>query len=198
MTSWRRIFWSGVTAVSLVGCVACAVMWARCFLMPQTSNDALVVWKVEVAGAEARQRVVRVCSHSGALHADYDMSAFSGPPVPTPVRGWVTTPWRAERVASKSVLGGVRGEQVAGFRFWTEQENGRPWGSNHTRDSIGVSVPYWATALGFGALPVVWLRRKRRSDGDRVAGRCAQCGYDLRATPGRCPECGAVAESRGE
>ena len=54
-----------------------------------------------------------------------------------------------------------------------------------------VTVPTWLLATAFAAGPgVVAVRRWRTRDRHR-AGHCRQCGYDLRATPQRCPECGA-------
>jgi hypothetical protein len=62
---------------------------------------------------------------------------------------------------------------------------------------LRVEVPYaWPTALT-AVLPLAWLSlvtagalRCRAESRRRHAGRCIRCGYDLRATPGRCPECG--------
>ena len=56
-------------------------------------------------------------------------------------------------------------------------------------------VPYWFVVV-VSALPsCLWLARAhaRRVRARRARlGKCARCGYDLRATPDRCPECGAA------
>jgi len=72
----------------------------------------------------------------------------------------------------------------SGFRYTRWSEN-----------SAEVTVPLWlpalifgTTALGAGAMA---FKRPRR----KAPGLCAGCGYDLRATPGKCPECGRVTDA---
>ena len=56
-----------------------------------------------------------------------------------------------------------------------------------------VSLPCWQAAALSACLPANWLLRRRRRQIARLRserGQCTRCAYDLRASPGRCPECG--------
>jgi hypothetical protein len=55
------------------------------------------------------------------------------------------------------------------------------------------AIPYWFWVAASAVLPSWWVIRRRRARGRRAAGCCPACGYDLRATPDRCPECGRAA-----
>jgi hypothetical protein len=54
-----------------------------------------------------------------------------------------------------------------------------------------VRVPLWFPTLVFALLPLARARARYRPRRDQRS-RCLTCGYDLRATPDRCPECGTV------
>jgi hypothetical protein len=59
-------------------------------------------------------------------------------------------------------------------------------------------VPYWLIALTSACVPAVWVQKRRRRQLVRArttAGLCRSCGYDMRATPDRCPECGFIPPS---
>ena len=51
-------------------------------------------------------------------------------------------------------------------------------------------VPFWFVALVLIGVFALLIRLTRPRP---TPGLCATCGYDLRASPDRCPECGAVA-----
>jgi len=57
-------------------------------------------------------------------------------------------------------------------------------------DTLRLQVPHWSLAATAAVLPWMWFRKRRAAIRKRRTGLCRRCGYDLRATPGRCPECG--------
>jgi hypothetical protein len=72
--------------------------------------------------------------------------------------------------------------RTSSFRF--DGVQGRTW-----------RVPMWSLLLVVAILPLTRLAATgltRLKFSRRRRGHCHSCGYDLRATPDRCPECGTV------
>jgi len=60
---------------------------------------------------------------------------------------------------------------------------------------VDARLPYWVLFGAFSFLPIVWIVgfiRRRGRDRLKAGGYCLGCGYDLRATPEKCPECGNI------
>ena len=80
---------------------------------------------------------------------------------------------------------------ITGFRVRHRVDTGMP---GRRRERLIFAAAHWLPAALLLVMPLVFLNGAVRRDGaERRRGLCLACGYDLRATPGRCPECGTAA-----
>ena len=63
-----------------------------------------------------------------------------------------------------------------------------------------LAIRWWLIVLAACMIPACWCgnailwRRRIHKEDRKLARRCPACGYDIRATPGRCPECGELIQ----
>jgi hypothetical protein len=86
---------------------------------------------------------------------------------------------------------------------WSHISGHVTWGVLLNASRTGIDPRYARVSFGYRTLcpatfapGVVWvICRIRRRAVHVTMGYCVTCGYDLRATPERCPECGSTAVS---
>jgi hypothetical protein len=189
----RRLF-TLLSALSLLLCVAVAVLWVR----SHSAGDKVSYgW---TALPETRQVTLLGYTNRGMLFLSrYDVR-FSGPIPP----GFWGDPagrlrWEQYRPYPPSA---PADRYLLGFRATDASRStalSDPPGVARVERWRIVAVPLWVPLLALGIWPAarLWLWRRRRGARRLAKGLCPSCAYDLRATPGRCPECGAPATGKG-
>jgi hypothetical protein len=187
----RRVFgylFTFIVACSALICVGSAVLGVRGYFVgdefryvqrqrPGSQDTAETDWVV----ASSRGRIgLAATSRVNVLRPEPKRSLIwrrDRPPVPISVAN--PTPWGR-----------------LGFQFVSDAV---PLGGNAFIMVIGIIVPWWF-AVGISAMPAgMWYllwRRRRRAELRMERGQCVRCGYDLRESPGRCPECGGEPITR--
>jgi hypothetical protein len=173
----KRKSFARISAVSLAVCLGLMVTWIA------TSRRA---WTITWADGPGVLRGVR--AQRGAVSFARVTFRTAAPPPWDPK-------WRISDVLSWRTRAGGHGDVPAAFGFDFYDE--RPAADNvmfraGTLSFRVMFVPLWAPIVLTGALPLLWIRRTLYRRAARRRGLCPQCGYDLRATPERCPECGAA------
>jgi len=173
-------------AVSLVACAAVCTAWTRSY-----ARTEKLTWR----GGHGQHSL-----RSAPGHVVLNVYAWYGPP-PGPINGKPglsvehdqPTPATLELMTIFLLCS----DRTAHTVYW--EHGGFAWSQrSSSRDLIVTGVaPFWGVTLAAGAQPLGWfvlrLLARVRHRRKQSAGFCPTCGYDLRATPDRCPECGTTS-----
>ena len=172
----RRKLFNMVSVVSLLLFMATVGLWARSYYV----CDALSRTRLAPDGSP---RVVTVVFASDTGQLSYQRMT----------RGGGLAHWPAAEAQAR-VHGWMRETTKPRVRdhAWWPRKHHIAVALSSTAIGVGYIMPLWIVTLLL-ALPGIcvasqWALRRRRHQHNL----CVDCGYDLRATPDRCPECGAV------
>jgi hypothetical protein len=177
----RRIFNLAAT-LSLVLCIAAVALWINsefhsAILQHVAGRDAggfVRTWEIDSRRGSISWEVVWHWSNS---YPEFEGLCLNIEPPRPRIAGWLPRSMHKNYGASTQ-----DDYSAAGFFYERFRALSVGW------DRRGVEVPDWFLIAVLLVLPAMrWAPRRRPAPGS-----CPTCGYDLRATPQRCPECGAT------
>ncbi len=185
-----------VTAVSSLLLVAMVVVWIRSYWIADTVHWSAWEYNGSEVNRQLEERTLNLGSGIVCYGHEFtrgNTNYFSG----LRTRHGDRDRWM-EWTTKPASTGAVR---VGGSGFWNE--HGFAYVYNRSDSSLssyvswwrGIMLPLWTLCLLFGLLPISALfvkMKERRRRVRRRPGHCGSCGYDLRARPERCPECGTA------
>jgi hypothetical protein len=172
-----------VTLLSLLLWIASATLWIQSRI-------------VELTFLHSGQKDLLVRSGAGQLSLEADTIDWTNWARDDP-KGWTRV---------RSALPAMRVAQQFGapVTFWNRlgfAARHLTWPAGPVSELRIVIIPYWFLLALATPLSARWLHRGLRSRRHRrlaAAGRCTTCGYDLRGTPDRCPECGSTPQPQAK
>jgi hypothetical protein len=186
--------------VSLTLSIAAAAIWPWTLhttdMIAYTTKSGLCCSLNTAPGAVG----VGMISHTPELVAQEPIFGMVG----IPIRGWMRTnhQWGTSYELTSGRLVSNSSDSPSCFSMMPPQRRfvgfdyhfaaGKLSNSPETSVDAGFNTPLWFFILTFAIAPIVWLCRRLRSRHRASNMLCRNCGYDLRATPNRCPECGIV------
>jgi hypothetical protein len=174
----RRPVVNLLTAGSLVLCVAACVLWVRSYGRMDVVHLRTATRWYYVNTADGRLALGTWLTRRHDPRATLRATPFSYKWHPRQAFEWVLPHY--EKTAATRL-------HFAGFQYMLVKGNVGP--------QQMVIVPLWSVAGVAAVSPAAaWIRSRPRR---RRPGFCRRCGYDLRATPDRCPECGTMVPARG-
>jgi hypothetical protein len=177
-----------LTLLSLLLCVAVSALWIRSRWV--SDYVALVDNAVESAGDHGDlSQAFELRSGAGVFAlsiSDHETRYRTDEPMPPPPPRWQFFHWTGGQppLLETSPWGWRRRWRDVGLGV--ERFRGNQAGT----DTRFVALPYWLV-MSAGAIPLYLCVSPRLRRSKRL-GLCSACGYDLRATLDRCPECGVT------
>jgi hypothetical protein len=178
----RRLLFNSAAAVSLILLVAALSLWIRGALGPLRYER----WRVDQTGLVSRS--VSLYGYDGVVQIGVIRYDFNAPLTPEQIRRMQRV-WELRPKATSRGSPPVSPFILYSFASRSAAAPGQPaqW---------GLSFRLWPVAVVAAVIPGLWVRRRIRQARRARMGWCLSCGYDLHATPERCPECGAVSKGR--